>query len=270
MSRRRAWAAPSRSSVRAPWRTWTTPGRARRRSPTSGRTPGSSSCSVRSTDHRRSSGCTATVGWCCPATPSSPSCARRFDKDRTLGQRSIIVADLPRISDSCGYSLPLMDFREDRDILDKSQERRDEDYFQRLPAQAQLRQHRRTAGDPGHHLASRATAMRLARNNFTTQRRRSPQGWRRWRASMSAPDPSFCRCHHGSQPPISGRDRCSAGVIDCVPRLSHDRRTGHLYCRADEGHGQSTGSDERSVEPAVHRSGDKVTDPPTRPRIQVC
>lgn len=52
-----------------------------------------------------------------------------FSKDRTTGQRSIVVAELSRISDSCGYSLPLMDFREDRDILDKSQERRDEDYF---------------------------------------------------------------------------------------------------------------------------------------------
>jgi hypothetical protein len=54
-----------------------------------------------------------------------------FGKDRTLGQRSIIVADLTRISDSCGYSLPLMDFRADRDVLDKDQSRRDEDYFPR-------------------------------------------------------------------------------------------------------------------------------------------
>jgi hypothetical protein len=52
-----------------------------------------------------------------------------FGKDRTLGQRSIIVVDLDRIADSCGYSLPLMDFREDRDVLDRSQERRDEAYF---------------------------------------------------------------------------------------------------------------------------------------------
>jgi hypothetical protein len=52
-----------------------------------------------------------------------------FGKDRTLGQRSIIVADLTRISDSCGYSLPLMDFRADREVLDKDQTRRDEKYF---------------------------------------------------------------------------------------------------------------------------------------------
>jgi hypothetical protein len=54
-----------------------------------------------------------------------------FGKDRTLGQRSIIVADLTRISDSCGWSLPLMEFRADRDVLDKEQSRRDEDYFPR-------------------------------------------------------------------------------------------------------------------------------------------
>ena len=52
-----------------------------------------------------------------------------FGKERTLGQRSIIVVDLVRIGDSCGFSLPLMDFRADRDVLDKSQERQDEAYF---------------------------------------------------------------------------------------------------------------------------------------------
>ncbi len=52
-----------------------------------------------------------------------------FGKDRILGQRSIVVVKLDRISDSCGYSVPLMDFRGDRDVLDKSQARRDEAYF---------------------------------------------------------------------------------------------------------------------------------------------
>ncbi len=52
-----------------------------------------------------------------------------FAKDRTQGQRSIVVVDLDRISDSCGLALPLMDFRADRDVLDKSQSRRDEAYF---------------------------------------------------------------------------------------------------------------------------------------------
>lgn len=52
-----------------------------------------------------------------------------FGKDRMLGQRSVIVVDVTRISDSCGYAVPLMEFRADRDILDRSQERRDEGYF---------------------------------------------------------------------------------------------------------------------------------------------
>ena len=64
-----------------------------------------------------------------PDDPEFAELRTAFGKDRTSGQRSIIVAELSRISDSCGFSLPLMDFREDRDILDKSQERRDEDYF---------------------------------------------------------------------------------------------------------------------------------------------
>jgi hypothetical protein len=52
-----------------------------------------------------------------------------FSKPREIGQRSIIVVDVDRVSDSCGYSVPLMDFRADRDILDRSHERRDQDYF---------------------------------------------------------------------------------------------------------------------------------------------
>jgi hypothetical protein len=53
----------------------------------------------------------------------------RFGKSRDLGLRSIIVLDLDRISDSCGYSVPLMDYAGDRDVLDRAQERRDDAYF---------------------------------------------------------------------------------------------------------------------------------------------
>jgi hypothetical protein len=52
-----------------------------------------------------------------------------FPKERELGQRSIDVVDVERVSDSCGYAVPLMDLREDRDLLDRHQERRDPDYF---------------------------------------------------------------------------------------------------------------------------------------------
>ncbi len=47
-----------------------------------------------------------------------------FPKDRTVGQRSIIVVDLDRVQDSCGYSIPFMDFVADRDVLDLHQEKR--------------------------------------------------------------------------------------------------------------------------------------------------
>jgi len=53
-----------------------------------------------------------------------------FPKSRELGQRSIMVVDIDRIADSCGFSVPLMDYRADRDVLDRSHERRDEDYFE--------------------------------------------------------------------------------------------------------------------------------------------
>ena len=65
-----------------------------------------------------------------------------FAKDRALGQRSVIVVDVTRISDSCGYAVPLMEFRGDRDILDRSQERRDETYFRNY-----WRQHNATSID---------------------------------------------------------------------------------------------------------------------------
>jgi hypothetical protein len=54
----------------------------------------------------------------------------RFAKERQLGQRSIIVVDVERVSDSCGFAVPLMDLREDRDLLDRHAQQRDQDYFE--------------------------------------------------------------------------------------------------------------------------------------------
>jgi len=65
-----------------------------------------------------------------PHDPEFAELRSEFGKERELGQRSIIVVDVDRVSDSCGYSVPLMDLREDRDILDRAQERRDDDYFE--------------------------------------------------------------------------------------------------------------------------------------------
>ena len=52
-----------------------------------------------------------------------------FSKSRDLGLRSIIVVEVDRIADSCGFSVPRMDYVADRDILDRSQLRRDPEYF---------------------------------------------------------------------------------------------------------------------------------------------
>jgi len=45
----------------------------------------------------------------------------RFSKDRTAGQRSIVLIDLDRVQESCGYSVPKMALVEQRDILDRYQ-----------------------------------------------------------------------------------------------------------------------------------------------------
>ncbi|MFC8921159.1 pyridoxamine 5'-phosphate oxidase family protein [Cellulosimicrobium sp. NPDC057127] len=52
-----------------------------------------------------------------------------FAKERELGQRGIVVVDVQRVSDSCGFSVPRMTFVDDRDVLDRAQERREPEYF---------------------------------------------------------------------------------------------------------------------------------------------
>ena len=53
----------------------------------------------------------------------------RFAKSRDKGVRSIVVVDLERISDSCGWAVPVMQHVADRDVLDVSHERREPEYF---------------------------------------------------------------------------------------------------------------------------------------------
>jgi hypothetical protein len=45
----------------------------------------------------------------------------KFAKPRTVGQRSIIVVEIDRVQESCGYAVPLMDFVADRQVLDLHQ-----------------------------------------------------------------------------------------------------------------------------------------------------
>jgi len=53
-----------------------------------------------------------------------------FGKDRTVGQRSIIVIELDRVQDSCGYSIPFMEFVADREVLDLHQEKRGAKHYE--------------------------------------------------------------------------------------------------------------------------------------------
>ncbi|WP_265520294.1 pyridoxamine 5'-phosphate oxidase family protein [Oerskovia flava] len=53
----------------------------------------------------------------------------RFAKEREIGQRGVVVVDVTRVSDSCGFSVPRMELVADRDILDRSHERRSPEYF---------------------------------------------------------------------------------------------------------------------------------------------
>ena len=61
--------------------------------------------------------------------PEFTTLRHHFPKERELGQRSIVVVDVDRVSDSCGFAVPAMTLQADRDLLDQHAERRDADYF---------------------------------------------------------------------------------------------------------------------------------------------
>lgn len=63
-------------------------------------------------------------------TPEFEVLRGAFGKRREIGQRSIIVVDVDRVSDSCGFAVPRMVYAADRDVLDRSQERREPEYFE--------------------------------------------------------------------------------------------------------------------------------------------
>ena len=58
-----------------------------------------------------------------------PGLRAAFPKERAVGQRSIVVVDVERVADACGFAVPLMDLRGDRDVLDRAHERHGEDHF---------------------------------------------------------------------------------------------------------------------------------------------
>jgi hypothetical protein len=63
-----------------------------------------------------------------PGEPGWDDLAAHFP--RTAGaaspgtERSIIVVDVHRIADSCGYAVPVMELKEERDVLDKRNEKK--------------------------------------------------------------------------------------------------------------------------------------------------
>ena len=64
-----------------------------------------------------------------PPGPEFASLRAEFAKERTHAQRSIIVVDLDRVADSCGYSVPRLDYVADRDILDLHQTKKPASYY---------------------------------------------------------------------------------------------------------------------------------------------
>jgi hypothetical protein len=59
-----------------------------------------------------------------PTDPEFAQLRSAFDKQRVVAQRAIVVVDLDRVQESCGYAVPLMDFVSDRAVLDLHQEKK--------------------------------------------------------------------------------------------------------------------------------------------------
>ena len=60
-----------------------------------------------------------------PGSPEFADLLPRFSDH--VGTRSIIVIDVTRVSDSCGYGVPTMDYRADREVLDLDHAKRGAD-----------------------------------------------------------------------------------------------------------------------------------------------
>jgi hypothetical protein len=58
----------------------------------------------------------------------------RFGKAERHGERAVIVVEVSRVADACGFAVPLMDFVADRDVLDRNNARRDDAFFERYKA----------------------------------------------------------------------------------------------------------------------------------------
>ncbi|MGI8668088.1 MAG: pyridoxamine 5'-phosphate oxidase family protein [Jatrophihabitans sp.] len=68
-----------------------------------------------------------------PEDPEFAELRTAFGKDRVTAQRSIIVVELDRVQDSCGYAVPLMEFVADRTVLDLHQEKKGAAAYEAYP-----------------------------------------------------------------------------------------------------------------------------------------
>ena len=66
--------------------------------------------------------CTAPVGSSCRATQDWDDLAGRFGAH--AGARAVVVVELSRVADSCGYAVPRMQLVEERDVLERSHVKR--------------------------------------------------------------------------------------------------------------------------------------------------
>ena len=65
-----------------------------------------------------------------PDDTEYPELRAKFAKEREKAVRAIIVVDVDRTSDSCGYSVPNLEFVADRTVLDLRQEKRPPEYYE--------------------------------------------------------------------------------------------------------------------------------------------
>ena len=72
-----------------------------------------------------------------PSDPRFKELASHFPEH--AGARSIIRIDVTRVADSCGYSVPLFEYQENRDVLDKWSERKGADGIRQYQAEKNRR-----------------------------------------------------------------------------------------------------------------------------------
>lgn len=64
-----------------------------------------------------------------PGDPAFHELRSKFGKQETAGQRSVVVVDVSRVADACGYAVPFMEVLGGRDTLDRSHGRREDNFF---------------------------------------------------------------------------------------------------------------------------------------------